>query len=117
LTGAANYESVKENLFPVYVGQPPTIRKDITDSPRSHALLGRFVTVHRDAHGCKFVEFSGTSGAPAISKLPNAAVNKSLCRAVALLCHSTAACRRRDLAGMQCRLRISRRPAAPTSKQ
>ena len=60
--------------------------------PRSHALLGRFVTVHRDAHGCKFVEFSGTSGHPANSKLPNAAVNKSLCRAVALLCHSTAAC-------------------------
>jgi hypothetical protein len=68
--------------------------------PRSHALLGRFVNVHRDAHGCKFVEFSGTSAASAISKLPNAAVNKSLCRAVALLCHSTAArCGSREFAG------------------
>jgi hypothetical protein len=33
LPGAANYESVKENLFPVYVGQPSTIRKDIAYSP------------------------------------------------------------------------------------
>jgi hypothetical protein len=33
LPGAANYESVKENLFPVYVGQPSTIHKDIAYSP------------------------------------------------------------------------------------
>jgi hypothetical protein len=33
LPGAANYESVKEDLFSVYIGQPSMIRKDITDSP------------------------------------------------------------------------------------